>query len=748
MKYFNGSDFCNIPVSSNRPKFYYSMPNSECIPVVSIVTPYYNPGAVFRETFDCILNQSLQQWQWVIVNDGSTDDASIKLLDEIRDNGDSRIKIINHGINKGLSSARNTGYRNACASLVMQLDSDDLLEATALEKLVWSLMTRPESSFVSSYTVGFGDMHYLWTRGFHEGKEFLKDNLVTANCLIRREVFTAIGGFDESRRQGLEDWDFWLRCANAGFWGHTVHEFLEWYRRRESHADRWAEFAEEGIVAFRQNIHRKYHNLKLKGFPKINDSVKNSISDGRLPFTNNLNKNNNRILLILPWLVMGGADHFNLSLVRELVNRGYELTIATTVPGEDGWCHEFACYTSDIFMLHRFLELKDFPRFLRYLIDSRKPDSVIISNSELGYLLLPYLRSHCPTPIYLDYCHMEEIEWRQGGFPSLSIQYRQYLDATMVASQYLKQWMLERGGDDERIHVCRINVDADLWRPDLELRQSQRDELGIHKDTIVILYAARLCRQKLPLFFAEIIRELSIKNSESIVALVVGDGEDGPALARFIKKNRLQNCLRLLGKLSIDQMRKLMTAADIFLLPSQNEGISLALYEAMATGLAVVAADVGGQKELVAEGTGILLSAGGDSTVKKLYVQVLDRLINEAGERDKLGRAARTRIKNYFLLKYMVDNFEQILGYAVINKRSVTEIENAEIIATNAVQYLKAFDKVSEPLARIDIPVMVRGYAFLTRLLGPLYFWCLSKRFNWVISMKDLIRKRMGVDKL
>ncbi len=748
MKYFNGTDFSNTPVFSNRPKFHYSLLYSECIPVVSIVTPYYNPGAVFRETFDCILNQSLQQWQWIIVNDGSTDDASLILLDEIRNNGDLRIKIIDHCINKGLSAARNTGYRHASASMVMQLDSDDLLEATALEKLVWSLVTRPESSFVSSYTVGFGDMHYLWTRGFHEGKAFLKDNLVTANCLIRKEVFTTIGGFDESRRQGLEDWDFWLRCANAGYWGHTVNEFLEWYRRRESHADRWAEFKEEGIAAFRKNINKKYHNIESKGFPKINDSEKNSIFNDLLPFTNNLYKDKKRILLILPWLVMGGADHFNLSLVRELVNRKYELTLATTVPGEDGWCHEFACYTSDIFMLHRFLELKDFPRFLRYLVESRKPDIVIISNSELGYLLLPYLRSHCPAPTYLDYCHMEETEWRQGGFPGLSIQYRQYLDATMVASQHLKRWMSERGGDGERIHVCRINVDAEQWRPDLELRQSQRDELGINKGSIVILYAARLCRQKLPLFFSEIIRELSIKNSESFVALVVGDGEDGPALARFIKKNRLQNCLRLMGKLPIDRMRRLMTAADIFLLPSQNEGISLALYEAMATGLAVVAANVGGQKELVTEGAGILLPAGGDSTVKKLYVEVLDRLLNEAGEREQLGKAARARIENGFLLKHMVDNFEQILGYAATNKRSIVEVENVAIVAANAVQYVRAFGKVREPLAKVDMSVMVRGYAFLTRLLGPLYYWCLNNRFNWVISLKNLVRKRMGVDEL
>ena len=87
--------------------------------------------------------------------------------------------------------------------------------------------------------VGFGAETYLWTSGFHEGPAFLSANRVDMTSLIRRDVHRAVGGFDESIRGGLEDWEFWLRCADAGFWGGTLPEYLDWYRRRPSHGDRW-----------------------------------------------------------------------------------------------------------------------------------------------------------------------------------------------------------------------------------------------------------------------------------------------------------------------------------------------------------------------------------------------------------------------------------------------------------------------------------------------------------------------------
>ena len=87
-------DFKKTPAVVGRKNFNYS-PKGEEPPAVSIITPFYNTGEVFHETAQTIINQSFQQWEWLIVNDGSTDSGSIDILKQYR-KSDSRIRVINH----------------------------------------------------------------------------------------------------------------------------------------------------------------------------------------------------------------------------------------------------------------------------------------------------------------------------------------------------------------------------------------------------------------------------------------------------------------------------------------------------------------------------------------------------------------------------------------------------------------------------------------------------------------------------
>ena len=236
-------DFTNTPVSSKRPIFGYRLVNSLVTPYVTIITPFYNTGPVFHETAQSVFQQSFQQWEWLIINDGSSDSESLSILNSYRDI-DPRIMVIDHDTNKGLSAARNTGFRAAKSNYIVQLDSDDLLEPTAVEKWLWFLESNPEYSFCKGYSVGFGAKQYIWNKGFHGGSEFLKSNVVSPTVAIRKSIHEKVGGYDEDDFSGLMDWDFWLRCASNGYWGGTVPEYLDWYRRRETHSDRWPDFDE------------------------------------------------------------------------------------------------------------------------------------------------------------------------------------------------------------------------------------------------------------------------------------------------------------------------------------------------------------------------------------------------------------------------------------------------------------------------------------------------------------------------
>ncbi len=688
-------DYTNTPVSPRRPIFNYAPVDSSCDPYVTIVTPFYNTGSVFHETAQSVLRQSFQQWEWLIVNNGSTDPDALAVLAAYR-HRDPRIRVI-ESLDRGLSATRNLGCRSARTSYLVELDSDDMLESTAIEKWLWFLETHPEFGFVKGYTVGFGEKEYLWTEGFHRGKDFLSENLVCRTSMVRLQVDQAVGGYDDSSRSGFVDWDFWLRCANAGYWGDTIPEYLDWYRRPKTHTARWLDLDESGRNGFVDRLHCDYPRLWAGQFPhpeRRHLMPWENIPE-QLPFHNHLAKDHPRLLIIMPWLEMGGADKFSLDLLRQLTQRGWQVTIATTLDGDHPWLAEFARFTPDIFILHDFLPLADYPRFLRYLIDSRQVDTVLISHSYFGYMLLPYLRAFCPNVAYVDYLHIVDETWKSGGYPRASLDHAGELDLTVVSSFHLKNWMVEHGGASERIEVCTINIDVDDWDPERFDRSALRGELGIEPDVPVILYGARLTEQKRPRLFAEVMLDL-VRRRCQFVCLVAGDGEDRPFLEQFLASNQL-NCVRMLGEVSIKRMHELMAVSDIFFLPSRMEGISLAVYEAMAMRVVPVSADVGGQRELVTSECGILVSQGPDE--RATYVQTLEALFQDRDRRIEMGRAARQRVCENFQIEKMGDRMTRLIqrAHALARKKPRPKIppDLAREIAKLVVEHTR-LEQVSE----------------------------------------------------
>src|SRR5262245_16636457 len=120
-------DFANTPASPRRRAFEYTPRAKSVAPAVTLVTPYFNTGLLPHDTATSVLRQSFQQWEWLIVDDGSTEADALSVLGEY-EHRDPRIRILRHSENRGLSAARNTGFREAHAPYVVLLDSDDLLE--------------------------------------------------------------------------------------------------------------------------------------------------------------------------------------------------------------------------------------------------------------------------------------------------------------------------------------------------------------------------------------------------------------------------------------------------------------------------------------------------------------------------------------------------------------------------------------------------------------------------------------------
>ena len=756
----NNPDYTNTPASDQRPAYGYAPADPAAPPAATIVTPFYNTGTVFHETARSVMRQSFQQWEWLIINDGSTQADSLALLNEYRDR-DARIRVIDHDHNRGLSAARNTGFQAARTPYVVQLDSDDLLEPTAVEKWLWSLESHPEYAFVKGYTVGFEAQTYLWQKGFHNGEAFLEDNVVAATSLVRTAVHDAVGRYDETFRGGLEDWDFWLRCASHGYWGGTIPEYLDWYRRRESHTDRWPDWNTPQEI--RTRLRQRYPQLWEGHFP--NPQVApltpyETLSD-TLPWENRLVKKKlekPRLLLIVPWLTMGGADKFNLDLLAQLVQRGWEVTIATTLSGDHPWAAQFARYTPDIFILDHFLRPADYPRFLRYLIRSRDVDAVLISNSEFGYHILPYLRAHYPRLPLLDFCHMEQEDWKNGGYPQMSVTYQETLDRNLVSSHHLKSWMKERGADPAAIDICYTNIDADYWQPDPDRGRRARRKFDLAEATPLIVFVGRVCPQKQPAVLAHSVSRLA-QLSPDFVLLVAGDGPDLEWLRTFVKKNKLNRQVRLPGALPNADIRDLLAAADIFFLPSQWEGIALSVYEAMACGVPVVGADVGGQSELVTPECGVLIGRGAEADEAQQYATALAQLLSDPGQRKTMGRHGRQRIQDHFRLDQMTDRL--LAAYHAVRQereaapRPVPGIGLGRACASQAVEYQRLsaladwlWQERGQGAGTSPVPAHAHSwrtglYFALRRLLLPAYTALLKRNQSWLLSIKNRLKRRL-----
>jgi glycosyltransferase involved in cell wall biosynthesis/GT2 family glycosyltransferase len=701
-------NFRNHPASDLRQKIEYRALDSSAQPCISIVTPFFNTRAVFYETVRSVFNQTLQQWEWLIVNDGSTDPEALSILESMRCS-DPRVRVIDHGENKGLSAARNTGFFNAKSEYILLLDSDDLIEPTTAEKWFWFLETHPEYAFVSSYMVCFGAREYLWHGGYPDREQNMQRNRITTICMVRKTVHQQVNGFDESNRLGLEDWEFWLRCASHGYWGTNIPEYLCWNRTRADHTDRWENLKEERIAAFQLELQARYPKLWEQGIPKIVSiaDLELAFPEENLPCQNKLQKQKPVLLLISPWFVTGGAEQFNIDLIKQMIQYGWEVISISTAPSNNPWLYEFEALTPDTFAMYNFLPFAAYPRFIKYLIQSRQVDAILVASSREVYRLLPYIRSQFPDLPIIDFLHFVIPEWMKGGFTRLSILAQPYLDLTVVSSDHVRQWMIAEGAAPERVAVCTTNIDTTQWHPDLDKREEIRKQYRIDEATPVILYVARLEKQKQPLVFAQTMLQLK-QNGVNFSALVAGDGSLQPDLTKFVTENQLTQEVQLLGSMSNQQVNDLMSGGDILFLPSENEGIALVFFEAMASGLVVVGADVGGQRELVNPESGVLIQRGDDEIGN--YARVLTELIQDPLRREKMAQAARARVVNHFSLEKMGTRMIALIDQArQLNKCYPKTLQLEQLtsdITRQTIEYLSAFyeyRKVNEMLVQASM---------------------------------------------
>ncbi len=191
--------------------------------------------------------------------------------------------------------------------------------------------------------------------------------------------------------------------------------------------------------------------------------------------------------------------------------------------------------------------------------------------------------------------------------------------------------------------VVRIHgVGIDLDQEDQSVRGEKRLELGIKPEEVLLLTAGELNKNKNQQMVLNALEKLNEKTKIPFVYAACGKGDCLEALQRKTSELKLESRVRFLGYRQ--DFRKLLKAADIFLMPSYREGLPTVVMEAMSAGLPVIGTDIRGNRDLISHGkTGYLVKVNDAETM----AEYLRELMEKKEQRITMGEKAREAIQPY-----------------------------------------------------------------------------------------------------
>lgn len=549
-------------------------------PIIDIITVYSENSIKIHETINSIINQTFPYWRWNIIDICNMGETERKLT-ELSQN-DTRINL--HSISKQDINENiiNKIIKESNCDFIFMLKPDDVLDQTTLECSYWTLMTNLEASWC--YTNYVVNEKILESTIFSSKEEKIR-NIVNSSYLIRKKDISQVEEYIS------DDWKLFLKLLEKNKFPVKMNFYGSWNK-------------EKNIIE-KENIDE--YILKVKNnIVGINYPVGGDYWFNTLPFEVEWNKkilrkdNKYNLLFIFPWFRVGGADKFNYDLISNLDKEKYSITILTTEPCPYIWRQKFEKY-AEVFDLTSFLHRENWATFIHYIMKTRNVRLVMNSNSYYGYYVIPWLKYKFPEVIFTDYLHAINWNWRHGEYPGDSTAISRLLDKTFVSSNQVKEVMeksMKRkvnntetiyiGVDDKKFNENNPEI---ICNTGLLLENKEK-----YENKKVILFCSRISQEKRPMLMLKIFEELN-KTRKDLVLFVVGDGSELQEMIETAQQLNLQENIIFFGMQ--DDVRPFYKIANVLVICSIREGITLTTYEALAMSTPIVSADVGGQKELI-----------------------------------------------------------------------------------------------------------------------------------------------------
>lgn len=216
-----------LPVRTE--KFGQAARAGDLVPLVSVIIPCFNQEKYLAESLESVFSQTYPCIEIIVIDDGSTDATASIAKSYI-----GRIRFVQQ-TNRGASAARNAGLAICVGKYIQYLDGDDIIETNKIEKQVTFLETHPKVGIIYSDVRYFTDeqpdaramepdvlepgrpwVSALWERPGSIIEKIIDRNILAINCaLVRQSAVTSVGQWNE-QLSAVEDWEYWVRCADAG----------------------------------------------------------------------------------------------------------------------------------------------------------------------------------------------------------------------------------------------------------------------------------------------------------------------------------------------------------------------------------------------------------------------------------------------------------------------------------------------------------------------------------------------------
>jgi glycosyltransferase involved in cell wall biosynthesis len=235
---------------------------SAIIPKISVVLSVFNGGDFLSRSIESILFQTLNDFEFIIINDGSKDN-SLQIIKKYA-RQDKRIIVVNQEKNIGLTKCLNIGCDISKGKYIARHDADDISMNNRLEKQFNFLEKRKDVVLLGSMFFEINNERKVISKYFDENliikKLKLQNPLIHSSAFIRSEIFRKIGFYNELYKTS-QDYDAWLRIASYGNIVMLNEPLVDYYVNQNSISNKYRLFQCFNSIKIRWH-HRKYIGLK------------------------------------------------------------------------------------------------------------------------------------------------------------------------------------------------------------------------------------------------------------------------------------------------------------------------------------------------------------------------------------------------------------------------------------------------------------------------------------------------------